>query len=116
MREELNLQFWSFVVDIKPTAIITLPNNQYSLSVDTDNGKIVKDGSVTNGNFVELDLKTDNGSIAIDGNVECANLDVTANNGKIVFNGNVIVNNELEAETDELPYKNRRVSNGAHGG
>lgn len=100
LREEPNLQFWSFVVDIKPTATITLPNNQCSLSVDTDNGKIVIDSSVTNGNFVDLDLKTDNGSITIDGNVACANLDAITNNGKIVFNGNVTVNNELEAETD----------------
>lgn len=101
LREDPNLQFWFFWgVGIKPTATITLPNNQCSLSVDTDNGEIVIDSSVTNGNFVNLDLEADNGSITIDGNVTCANLAATTNNGKIVFNGNVTVANELEAESD----------------
>lgn len=100
LREEPNLQFWFFGIGIKPTATITLPNNQCSLSVDTDNGKIVIDDSVANGSFVNLDLETDNGSITIDGNVTCTNLDVSTSNGKIVFNGNVTATNELEAESD----------------
>lgn len=98
--EEPNLQFWFFGVGIKPTATITLPNHQCSLSVDTDNGKIVIDSTVTNGNFVNLDLEADNGAITIDGNVTCTNLDVATNNGKVVFNGNVTVTNELKAESD----------------
>lgn len=101
LREDPNLQFWFFwSVGVKSTATITLPNNQCSLSVDTDNGKIVIDSSVINGNFVNLDLKADNGSVTIDGNVTCTNLDTTTNNDKIVFNGNVIVTNELKAVSD----------------
>lgn len=99
LTERRVVQTWFFGFNVKPTAILTLPNTFCDLTVKTDNGKIVIDKSV-NGGFGKVEFDTDNGEIDIRGDMTCSSLTATTNNGKITFGGKLSADGDVKAESD----------------